>query len=486
MATQNKHHVIIFRRTFRTGTHYSPCIYVDEGGGTFLREAWAYMREPYVQDKSPSWRQKMAHDIGIFYEFFRVTESSAEKQTHANNLINAFLNAAIQGTVREDGSDPLGLYWKGMTKERAQLLQSNLRAFLLFLEDFIPGNSLSISRFGRRAESAHALEARKKRSLLFHLSARGSSPARSRHGQDLSAPVKSVKKFPRDLLPSLVLEGCRLNRKRHQTGKKIVDQYNVNMVMALCLLIGGGLRKCEPFHLWVDDVRPVEGKVYLYHPEEGVVSGARGKAIRRREQLQTAYSRVPRNILPQDHADHAGWKDLLIDDADLMRSEVYWCHPLWRDLFMHAFVEYRDYVRPDDCGHPYLFVSLSDRNFGVPWTIRAFNEAWEAALNRMGLAPSAVDGINPHGLRHAYGQLLRDMGLHPQFIQRAMHHKSPLSQAVYTAPEPHEVNAALQACQENVTGQSWNKLSGQNALDQTLIGRRDPAGVYRAWGIEGL
>jgi integrase len=428
----------------------------------------------------------MARDIGLFYEFFRVSGCSIDTQTYANNLINRFLGAAKYGTIREDGGDPLGLFWKGMTRNRAKLLQSNLRTFLKALDDFAPRNALSESKFAQSSRSALALELRKSKSLLFHLSksrAGSSPPGRSSY---LPAPMKSVKKFPRDKLASLVLEGCRLQRRRHQTGKVIIDQFNVNMVMSLCLLIGGGLRKSEPLHLWVDDVRVPEGKVYLYHPAEGVVSGSRGNAVRRREYLRDVYGLVPRNTLPADNKFHSGWKNLLIDDSDRMRSEVYWCHPFWRDLFMRSFVEYRDHLRPDDCGHPYLFVSLADGSFGERWTIWAFNEGWKATLKRIGLEPSAWDGINPHGLRHAYGQLLRNMKLHPQFIQRAMHHQSPLSQMIYTAPEPHEVNAALQAAASHVANQSWGQLAGSNAFKQVVAQRKDPASVCRAWGIEGV
>ncbi len=439
------------------------------------------MRQPNVQGKSPSWRQKLAYDIGLFYEFFRATNSSTETQTHANNLINGFLNAAMYGTICEDGTDHLGLFWERMSQQRAKLLQSNLRVFLEFLNDFAPGNSLSKSKFTQMSNSAFSLELRKNNSLLFHLSKRNSKSHQLTPRVSPAPPVRTVKKFPRDKLVTLALEGCRLERRRDQTGKKLIDQFNINMMMSLSLLIGGGLRKSNLFHIWVDDLRVPQGKVYLYHPTEGVVSGARSKAVRRHGHLREVYGLVPRNTLPTSDKFHAGWKDLLIDDADRMCSEVYWCHPFWRDLFINCFVENRDHVRPDDCGHPYLFVSLADGTVGKPWTIWAFNEGWKAALKRIGMTTSASDGINPHGLRHAYGQQLRDLGLHPQFIQRAMHHKSPLSQMPYTAPHAEEINAALQAASKQVETQSWGRAILPDSLNQALA-RRDPAGVYRVWG----
>ncbi len=446
-----------------------------------LPEALAYMREDSVVRRSVSWREKAAADIGMFYEFYRASGGSTEEETHANNLIANFLNAAVNGTIKADRSDPLELYWTAMSNQRASVLRKNLRFFLGFLDDFLPGNSLSATRFAKSSVSAFALERKKALGLLYHLKNRGQQSTSSGWQPTASSQIRTVKKFPREHLARLVLEGCKLTRPRHGLGSRLANEYNITMVLALSLLIGGGIRRSELFHIWVDDVQPAAGpagKVYLYHPEEGVVSGD----IRRKGHLLTEYGRVPRNKLPKGHKEHAGWKDLLADDTSLSRSEVYWCDPFWRDLFFRAFIEYRDGIRPDDRRHPYLFVSLADVTLGEPWTIGAFNQSFTVALARIGLQPDRNKGLNPHGIRHAYGQYLRNLELHPQFIQRAMHHVSPLSQAVYTAPEPYEVNDALEAVRRGVDSQKWSPIQPNDAFDLTLIARKDPAGVLAAWG----
>jgi integrase len=105
---------------------------------------------------------------------------------------------------------------------------------------------------------------------------------------------------------------------------------------------------------------------------------------------------------------------------------------------------YRTYLRSRPKGnHPFLFVSEHPAHRGEPYTIEAFEQAHARAVRRIGLVPGKLNGTSPHGHRHAYGLALRRAGVDPIFIQRAMHHRSPHSQAVYTGPSTAEVSAAL-------------------------------------------
>jgi len=484
VTKSSRFHEIIWMPIFPTGTRVGPVIFVDQAADAqpgVLPEALTYFREQEVRRKSASWQQKAAADIGMFYEFYRATNSSTEGQTHANNLVAHFLCAAIDGTIRLDGSDPSGLYWTALSNKRASVLRKNLRFFLRFLADLFPENPLSATRFANCYISAYALEQKKRKGLLYHIGERDTPGASRNFDPVVGMPKMPVKKFPRNKLVKLVLEGCRLARRRNGTGSRLANEYNITMVMALSLIIGGGIRRSELFHIWVDDVQPASGsvgKVYLYHPEEGVVS----KGLSRKNLLLSEYKRVPRNTLGIAHKEHAGWKELLEDDQQLRRSEIYWCDPFWRELFFRTFVEYRDEIRPDRPGHPYLFVSLSDATFGEPWTVGAFNQSFRAALERIGLRPDRHEGLNPHGIRHSYGQYLRNLNLDPQFIQRAMHHRSPLSQAIYTAPEAFEVDEAIQAARKRVNAEEPLPVQSNDAFDLALIASKDPAGVLAAWG----
>ena len=80
----------------------------------------------------------------------------------------------------------------------------------------------------------------------------------------------------------------------------------------------------------------------------------------------------------------------------------------------------------------------------------AFEKVHAAAMRRIGLEPAMPLGTTPHGHRHAYGQYLRQAKLDRKVIQVALHHKSVLSQDVYTQANAAEVAAALQAAEKGL------------------------------------
>jgi integrase len=95
--------------------------------------------------------------------------------------------------------------------------------------------------------------------------------------------------------------------------------------------------------------------------------------------------------------------------------------------------------------HPFLFVSFHGAQRGEPYTIDAYQNAYDRAIRRIGLDPAKFSGTTPHGLRHAWGHRAKRGELNPLVIQEGLHQKSPESQAVYTQPSAKDVTAALEA-----------------------------------------
>lgn len=75
--------------------------------------------------------------------------------------------------------------------------------------------------------------------------------------------------------------------------------------------------------------------------------------------------------------------------------------------------------------------------------LRTQRESHEKAVEKIDLLFGKKYGTTPHGHRHAYGQRLKKANISNRNIQITMHHKSMMSQEVYTEPTVAEVTASL-------------------------------------------
>ncbi len=129
--------------------------------------------------------------------------------------------------------------------------------------------------------------------------------------------------------------------------------------------------------------------------------------------------------------------------------------------------------RPANTGdHPFLFVSSGraaktlGQEVGAPYTMTAFENAWEQAVRRVGRLhddPTMAEmrkwrGTTPHGGRHFYGRFLFSIGLEPSVIQRCMHHKTLNAHSAYTRLTPSEVNEIVQEANHNLSGRESSEL----------------------------
>src|SRR3546814_18784401 len=86
---------------------------------------------------------------------------------------------------------------------------------------------------------------------------------------------RRAKAFPHDLVKPFFYQGLRNPSKRTLNYE---DQFSVRDQLYFMLLLFQGVRKSEPLHLFVDDIRPVmePGRaidaIRYYHPEAGLIS----------------------------------------------------------------------------------------------------------------------------------------------------------------------------------------------------------------------
>jgi integrase len=353
--------------------------------------------------------------------------------------------------------------------------------FLDALQDLVDEDTVIPSRFTDVSLSSRAFEKKKSLSMLYHIykskSKQGPQAAGPRSSQSIRVGHKH-KPFPADTLVRLISEGCRLQKSNKDfydaNGRPtLASEFNLNLLMALLLMAGAGLRKSELFHLFIEDIH--ENVVWVYHPEAGMSATGR----RRRDVLREDYGLLPRNKI--SGTKKAGFKGFLIVDGARKRSRLHFL-PSYERLFFQVFKEYRRHVMPNAPNHPYLFVSTDVRYYGDPWSIDALNDAFKKALVRIDASQSKHDATTPHGLRHGYCQSLINMKMSPIIIQQCMHHTTLDAQKQYSFPSDLQVNTALQKAAEIMTAKHEDRPMLLNDVETPdLLGQKyksDPAGLF--------
>lgn len=483
-----KHYTTAWVPVSRPAGHLVPLIILNNG--QILREAFAFFNAPANRGRSATWFRKAARVLGTLYDFYLATVEDALDAESGERLLNDFLTALAHGTIEPDGSDPTGLRWSAISPARLGFAQGVIRRFCTFCDDIHgSGHVLASGRFVGAVQVAHAREIRLRHSKLYHLAARGGGfglrfGAMGNGG--LQANVRPAKSFPKALLGRLLFEGCRRDRVAADFGHPLANEFNITLMIAAVLLAGGGCRKSELFHAFAEDIRGDE--VRLYHPEMGQVAWANAARQRvagtRKTYLAEMHGLRPRHLLPPGHPRFCGWKGMLLDrGAPEFWSRLQWISPGLRELFRTLHGVYVNHVRPTALAHPYYLVSLSQAEFGQPWTVGAFNDAFANALRRIGEEPDATRGLNPHGLRHLYGQTLTDMRVSPIIIQQAMHHRSIASQLAYTKPSAQRVSETLEAASRFNTVDPSLQIEA-NAL-HTYAWRSDPLNLLAPWNLGG-
>ena len=466
--------VVVKMLSFREGRHvrWPALFFIGQNVDGSMRVTRCHLLDAYFHDhsvQSNQTRRETCQALGLFTDYSKSaleTWSPAELAAAAlpRRLVKGFCRALMDGTIQYvDGRavERTGLYWRPRSRRRATSLAQRLAHFFKAVEPEV-GNSIwkDFTR-GQRSELtptqefqlALAAGYRRKNGFLAHL------PRKSEE-QQVGPSAGVISKFGRKpsrchAFPSKYVFPFLMEGFTNQHGH--TDE--TAQLVALLLMIGG-LRTSEPFHLYCSDVQ-FEGKepwVFLHNPEDGEVIDEGGITITRGVFLQR-FNMAPRN---RNYArEDAGWKGVKEDEIG---TPVFWL-PIAgiRQLLYSKLRRYLLITRPQfmnqrsgtDGDHPFLFVSsgraVSSRGgkVGDPYTVSAFKEAWKAAIERIAtkyndpdLVYAKAKGTTKHGARHYYGRFLVTLGVEGEIIQECMHHRS---YKVYTRLTIAEINAVLQA-----------------------------------------
>ena len=428
-------------------------------------------------------QREIASVVGLFADFVGAHAASAEK----GPLWTMFVEALSAGTAGM-GRPFAALRWRSRKPLRVARLQWQLNTFLRWWTN--DRASVAADAPLAHQQLARALAAWRERPKI-PASARPSHRARhatlphrvvthdgpddlqiTRRRGGPASHDEAMVVFPEAHIDALLKEGF-LRPGLHEGPPERV--LHLKDVLITILLHYGGLRMCEPFHLYRDDVRvspddPTMAQVRVHHPETGCPPHDRDSRPSRwpdRESyLREVFGMQPRTLATGGR--HAGWKHLRLDDTREQSVLVRFFPSEWGRVFLHLFRLYERYQRPAVSNHPYLFVSERRETRGMPYTIQSYRQAHARAVRRIGLIVDKQQGTTPHGHRHACAQRLLGAKVAPAVIQRVLHHRSPSSQEVYTLPTLAAVAAEMRDVE-----QRWSDAASVQA-SAAALGMDDP------------
>lgn len=419
---------------------------------------------------SYAWMKNAARSVGLFVDFAmssslrgsaipRSGGGSFERQ-----LFRSFARSLLGGTIQldDDGRvfDQTGLYWTGLGKRQANVLLSALTRHFMWMR------SNDAANVWADAITTHAvaedpivslrlaleLAKRQETSLLGHIKTTRRAPSHAfpHIVKPSSARTGTVPTFPARYLGQFLYKGFINDSGRCDETACLL----AHLIFAL------GLRKSEPFQLFLSDVQFIRDApwIFLHHPEYGQIRDAQGCVISRSLYLQR-FGLTARTLATGPFS--AGWKGVADDDAG---TPGYWLpiDPLRARtaalLRRYIFVTRPRLIaaRPKTAlDHPFLLVGRGSKDtlVGDPYTMSAFDEAWRAAIVRTGrrfddpylATPRKALGTTPHGARHFYGRFLFTAGVDGEVIRQCMHHRSLEAHKVYTRLTPDEIDTLLEA-----------------------------------------
>ncbi|MGE5503962.1 MAG: hypothetical protein ACM31L_06015 [Actinomycetota bacterium] len=433
-------------------------------------------------DKASKTLGEAVKAIGLLYDYYYAAyRGRSIAHDDIEKLLLLFGEALLYGTINENGDCPFGLYWRARP-DRAARLTRYVEKFCKFVsgQNQLKASGAELELLNTAIRSWGCVDKRYEGSLLSHLrNSRRTMPSPSLVRSRGSVAVNEGRPtpFPEEYIVPLLIDGCK--RQRCLSDRSLPEnfrKYNVRNQLAFLLLLGGGLRTEELFHIFANDVYPMadgRARVNLYHPVRGAITwrplGSASQITTQRDRfLRERYGTIPRNLYDDKHSHWAGWKGLLLTHgAPLFYTEVFWIYPTLARLFLHLHTQYIAYVRSRcGAGHPYYFISLGRSSMGDPWTVASFQEAWQGALKKIGLSQNKLLGTNPHAARHWYGQRAADLGIDPRIRQVMMHHRNVISQLRYQRPSAEQVNHHIENAQKRMLSAMGRDVStiGEDAV----------------------
>lgn len=489
-SAQAKYHVVLIQPISGVVNLKVPALYLKAGSETVLVKSLIeyFLMNP---NQSMSWMRTVARALGLFYDYcqaYSEIHSAAHGFNFKSRLLRDFGLALHRGTLDSHSqADVLKLFWPPSSIRNAKTLLASLQNFTEWceLEGLIPDHHDTANEIPSNEPTSlkFLAQAVKAKNFMFlshiasistiaqNLSRRHNK--RIIHLGSTNHFKGETKRFPAELVAPLMQYGF----VKDETSNIPEIREDLTAKMITILLMFGGTRVSEPYHLWFNDVIPqVDGscKVQLRHPSDAYTDIIGEESILRSRYLAER-SLLPRNSTRNSKSYKAGWKELKVDNT--LSAHVFFLHQAAEKLFREMYIYYlnyrqvlmRSYIEKNGTDHPFLFVKQVG-NPGEPYSIQAYIKALKKAYWRIEIRDGISinygkqEGTSPHGMRHLYGQVLSEAGMAGKIIQDALRHRSIASQGVYTAPTFNHVTNELAKAKAHIESGASTSLQ-QNAID---------------------
>jgi len=459
-----------------------PTVYVPGEGymGSFLRYIVKH------RNLSHSWRDKAIQAIILLIQF---TDANENCYRTKQLMFEEFTNSLHAGTINADGDDDSGLRWSPMSIQNANAIKNHITKFSDYLFDETGGESALLNPIrtatgAERMVNLAAYHHKKNKVFLSHIfdSNKNIDVNTSRNvgnRQKFKTSVDQSVCFPEDHIEALIWNGFLKPGSTHLS--PFHERYNLAPILITMLMHYGGIRGCEAFHLYADDIQrdPLDRVVIrIYHPVGGLApEHFRNKPGNQRatriEYLNRKYGLEDRWNAPKGKY-HAGWKEPALADSKAKFFFVYFAPTEIGDLFYKLNTQYMLHQRKvrrlgDDQSnrkaqeaHPFLYTNRD----GNPLSMRSFEQYHDRAVKAIGLGKASREkGTKEHGHRHSFKKRLEGMSVSAVLRQDLMHHKSIYSQEEYgkaTNSEIYERLSDASALSESETKLLENLMSLEN------------------------
>ena len=434
-----------------------PTIYLGGEGllGSFLRYIVKH------RDKSKSWKDKALQAMILLIEFYQANDGCFETQ---QRMFTEFSNNLYSGTINADGDDASSLRWMPLEATNANTLITHITKFSDYLFDETGGESelLNPIRKATGVEKILNLAAyhhRKNNAFLKHIF------KDKKYGDvNTSRNIRGRKPFPVVMVdtsvcfPEIHIDALLWNgflKPGSTYISPVHKRYKLAPLLITMLMHYTGLRCCESFHIYAEDVHlSPSGRVVIrvYHPIRGAApeyyrNQSGNKRATRIEYLNKRYGLTDR-WSSTIKSYHAGWKEPALADSKYKFFYVYFAPTEKGILFYHLFKQYMLHqrkvrklgdTRDSQDAHPFLFTNRD----GDPLSMASFGKHHERAVKAIGLEPLRANGTSDHCHRHAFKKRLDNLGIQPVLRMDLMHHKSIYSQNDYGKATNEEIYESL-------------------------------------------
>lgn len=410
----------------------------------------------YKRNKSMSWIDASARAVCLLVEF---VEFNKTHYKYPADLFSAFSEKLFSGTITPNGEDPTGLRWRKRSIQNGNKIISYVTQYSDWLCDHKELNNKDNLNPWREATSHEerlnwaAYSHKHKNAFLAHTWSKKSAQDKNKLSRNVRYKQEhrgndnnsALNRFPDEYIDDLIHKG--FVKPGVLATAPAYTRLELRDILITMLLHFGGLRRSEPFHLWLEDIElhpenSNEALVCVYEPEIGLspMSYTNGRIEVREETLAKNFQLLPRNKYEKSKKVYAGWKNNKLSPSKKNYMVVNWFEPSTGEQFLFYWRLYlsKQRVSPHkNRKHPYAFTN----QFGDPYSIDAFERKYKKAIERIGLDFDKDLGTTPHGHRYAYINRLEAAGVSHLFVANAVHHKSIKSQDTYKSLSPSEIRS---------------------------------------------